>query len=130
MYLCTATTLLVIVKRARAGLFYVVTRYITVTTRRHQCSRTEYHSPTLFSVPKSKYRKPQLATSTTVASFQLEKSPTCERMDLVSEIKKIPPVTRFLCLATVGVTGAAKLGILDLYWIFYHTDFVLQKFQV
>jgi Derlin-2/3 len=51
-------------------------------------------------------------------------------MDLVSEIKKIPPVTRFMCLATVGVTGAAKLGILDMYWIFYHTDFVLQKFQV
>jgi Derlin-2/3 len=51
-------------------------------------------------------------------------------MDLVSEIKKIPPVTRYLCLATVGVTGAAQLGILDLYWVFFHTDFVLQKFQV
>jgi Derlin-2/3 len=51
-------------------------------------------------------------------------------MDLVSEIKKIPPVTRFLCLGTIGITGAAKLGIINIYWIFYHTDLVLQKFQV
>lgn len=51
-------------------------------------------------------------------------------MDLVSEIKKIPPVTRFLCLAMVGVTGGAKLGMLDLYWVFYETYFVLKKLQV
>jgi len=51
-------------------------------------------------------------------------------MDLVTELKKIPPVTRYLCISTVGVTAAAKLGMLDLYWVFFHTDLVLKKFQV
>jgi len=51
-------------------------------------------------------------------------------MDLISEIKKIPPLTRLLCLGTVGITGAAKLGMLDLYWIIFNKEFVLQKFQV
>jgi len=56
--------------------------------------------------------------------------PDCKQMDFVTELKKIPPVTRYLCLATVGVTGAAQLEMLNLYWVFYHTDFVLKKFQV
>jgi len=51
-------------------------------------------------------------------------------MSISAEIQKIPLVTRFLCLATLGVTGATKVGILGGYWTFFHPDLAFKQFQV
>jgi len=51
-------------------------------------------------------------------------------MDISAEIRKIPFVTRFLCLATLGVTGAMKIGILSGYWAFFHPDLAFKRFQL
>ena len=51
-------------------------------------------------------------------------------MNIIAEIKKILPVTRFLCLGTLGVTVAVKLEMLDPYTIFFDTRLVFMRLQV
>ena len=49
---------------------------------------------------------------------------------LASEINKIPPVTRFLCGSSLGVTLSAILQFVSPYKLLYTTDLVFKKFEV
>jgi hypothetical protein len=53
-----------------------------------------------------------------------------KEMDIIAEIKKILPVTRFLCLGTIGVTVAVKLGIFYPYTVGLDTHLVFMRLQV
>ena len=49
---------------------------------------------------------------------------------IVAELRKIPPVTRFLTLSLVGTTVPYLLNIVSPYALLYHRDAVLKKLQV
>ncbi|KAK0232038.1 Der1-like family-domain-containing protein [Armillaria nabsnona] len=49
---------------------------------------------------------------------------------ILTEIRKIPPVTRFLTTSLLGVTIPYLLGIISPYTLLYHRDSVLQKLQI
>ena len=66
---------------------------------------------------------PQSNTETSSQALQKE-------MDIIAEIKKILPVTRFLCLGTVGVTLVVKLGIVYPGTIMFITHLVFMRLQV
>ena len=51
-------------------------------------------------------------------------------MDILAEIKKIPPVTRFLCGSSLAVTGAAIAGIVSPYSVIFTKELVFNKFEV
>ena len=51
-------------------------------------------------------------------------------MSISAKIQKIPLVTRFLCLATLGMTGATKVGILSTDWTSFGPDLAFKQFQV
>ena len=51
-------------------------------------------------------------------------------MDIVAELKKIPPVTRFLCGSSLAVTGATIATIVSPYSIIFAKELVLKKFEV
>ncbi|KAI0088898.1 DER1-domain-containing protein [Irpex rosettiformis] len=49
---------------------------------------------------------------------------------LASEIKKIPPVTRFLIGSSLGITVSAILQLVSPYRLFYVTELVFKKFEL
>ena len=51
-------------------------------------------------------------------------------MDIISEIKKIPPVTRFLCGSSLAVTGATIATIVSPYTIIFVKQLVFKRFEV
>jgi Derlin-2/3 len=51
-------------------------------------------------------------------------------MDIVAELKKIPPVTRFLCGSSLAVTVAIIAGIVSPYSVFFALELVFNKFEV
>lgn len=51
-------------------------------------------------------------------------------MDILAEIRKIPPVTRFLCGSSLAVTGATILTIVSPYSVIFAKELVLNKFEV
>lgn len=50
--------------------------------------------------------------------------------DIVAEIKKIPPVTRFLVLSSIGVTAPAVLGFVPLHKLVFITHLVTKEWEV
>jgi Derlin-2/3 len=48
----------------------------------------------------------------------------------LAEIRKIPPVTRFICGSSLGVTGSVILGAVAPYTVLFVKDFVFKKLQV
>jgi len=48
----------------------------------------------------------------------------------IAEIRKIPPVTRFICGSSLGVTGSVLLGAVAPYTVLFVKDFVFKKLQV
>ena len=51
-------------------------------------------------------------------------------MDILAEIKKIPPVTRFLCGSSLAVTGATIASIVSPYSVLFAKELVFKKFEV
>ena len=51
-------------------------------------------------------------------------------MDILAELKKIPPVTRFLCGSSLAVTGATIASIISPYSVIFVRELVLKKFEV
>lgn len=51
-------------------------------------------------------------------------------MSFMDEIRKIPPVTRFLCASSLAVTLPVLLQILPIYKVVFVKEFVTQKFEV
>jgi hypothetical protein len=51
-------------------------------------------------------------------------------MDILAEIKKIPPVTRFLCGSSLVVTGATIASIVSPYSVIFAKELVFKKFEV
>ncbi|KAF8906790.1 hypothetical protein CPB84DRAFT_1675277 [Gymnopilus junonius] len=49
---------------------------------------------------------------------------------LIAEIKKIPPVTRFVCGSSLGVTLSVLMGAVAPYSVLFVKDYVFKKFQV
>lgn len=49
---------------------------------------------------------------------------------IMDELRKIPPVTRFLCGATLAVTLPVVLQMVSPYTIVFVKDFVIQNFEV
>lgn len=52
------------------------------------------------------------------------------KMSFMDEIRKIPPVTRFLCASSLAVTLPVLLQILPIYKVVFVKEFVTQKFEV
>jgi hypothetical protein len=51
-------------------------------------------------------------------------------MDLINDIRKIPPVTRFLCLSTVAVSVPVIANLVSAHDVVFVKDFVTQKLQL
>lgn len=51
-------------------------------------------------------------------------------MNIVAEIKKIPPVTRFLILSSLGVTIPVVLHFVSPYKLVFITAHVIKKWEV
>jgi Derlin-2/3 len=51
-------------------------------------------------------------------------------MDILAEIKKIPPVTRFLCGSSLAVTGATIASIVSPYSVVFARELVFKRFEV
>lgn len=51
-------------------------------------------------------------------------------MSFMDEIRKIPPVTRFLCGSTLAVTVPVLLQVLPVYKVVFVKEFVTRKFEV
>jgi Derlin-2/3 len=51
-------------------------------------------------------------------------------MDILAEIKKIPPVTRFLCGSSLAVTGATIASIVSPYSVIFAKELVFRKFEI
>lgn len=51
-------------------------------------------------------------------------------MSFANEIKKIPPVTRFLCASSLAVTLSVMMKIVSPYQVVFVRPFVTQKFEV
>lgn len=49
---------------------------------------------------------------------------------LIAEIKKIPPVTRFLSLSTLAVTLPVMVQLLSIYKVVYHYPLVFHKAEI
>jgi hypothetical protein len=50
--------------------------------------------------------------------------------DFVNEIRKIPPVTRFLCASVLAVSLPAKLNLVSPYYLVFIKELVTQRFEV
>ncbi|KAF9531413.1 Der1-like family-domain-containing protein [Crepidotus variabilis] len=48
----------------------------------------------------------------------------------ITELKKIPPVTRFMCGSLLGVTVTYLLGIVGPYTLLFHSGMVIKRFQI
>jgi hypothetical protein len=51
-------------------------------------------------------------------------------MSFLDELRKIPPVTRFLCLATVGVSVPVMAKIVSPYAVLFVREYVTQHYQL
>lgn len=51
-------------------------------------------------------------------------------MDILAEIKKIPPVTRFICGSSLAVMGATTASIISPYSVIFVRELVFKKFEV
>jgi len=49
---------------------------------------------------------------------------------ILTEIRKIPPVTRFLCGSTLAVSIPLLLGILNPYLVVFHWSAIANRFQI
>ncbi|KAG5337620.1 hypothetical protein C0989_009110 [Termitomyces sp. Mn162] len=49
---------------------------------------------------------------------------------ILAEIRKIPPVTRFLCVSTLAVTFPERMNLVSAYKLIYTFNFVFKKLQV
>ena len=49
---------------------------------------------------------------------------------IIDELNKIPPVTRFLCGATLAVTLPVNLQLVSPYSIVFVKDYVIRNFEV
>ncbi|KAG6379602.1 hypothetical protein JVT61DRAFT_10110 [Boletus reticuloceps] len=50
--------------------------------------------------------------------------------DIVAEINKIPPVTRFLVLSSLGVTIPAIVGFVSMHKLLFITHLITKKWEV
>ncbi|KAJ7199237.1 Der1-like family-domain-containing protein [Mycena pura] len=50
--------------------------------------------------------------------------------DFLAEIRKIPPVTRLLCISSLSVTGSSMLKIVNAYKIIYAYPLVFEQLQI
>ena len=51
-------------------------------------------------------------------------------MDIVNELKKIPPVTRFLTGSLLGVSVSVLMGAVSPYTVLFHYPMVVRRVQV
>ena len=51
-------------------------------------------------------------------------------MSLVDEIKKIPPVTRFICVSLVSVTVPMLLKVVSPHKLLFAKELVTHRFEV
>jgi Derlin-2/3 len=51
-------------------------------------------------------------------------------MEIIAELKKIPPVTRFICGSSLVVTGASIATIISPYSVFFAKELVFKKLEV
>lgn len=51
-------------------------------------------------------------------------------MSLVEEMRKIPPVTRFLCGSSLLVTSSVMLEVVSPYFYIFVKELVLKRFEV
>jgi Derlin-2/3 len=49
---------------------------------------------------------------------------------IIAEVKKIPPVTRFLTLSSISVTLVSILTIVSPYTLLFERNLVFKQFQV
>lgn len=50
--------------------------------------------------------------------------------EIIAEVKKIPPVTRFLVLSSLGVTIPAIIGVVSAYKLVFVTYLVTKRWEV
>ena len=50
--------------------------------------------------------------------------------EIVAEIKKIPPVTRFLVLSSLGITVPAIIGFVPMHKLVFITPLVTKRLEV
>jgi len=50
--------------------------------------------------------------------------------DFVTELRKIPPVTRFLCFSFVGISLSHLIGLVSIYNLVYTYSLAFEKFQI
>uniref|UniRef100_A0A0W0FSV5 Derlin n=1 Tax=Moniliophthora roreri TaxID=221103 RepID=A0A0W0FSV5_MONRR len=48
---------------------------------------------------------------------------------VLSKLRNIPPVTRFLTLSLIGITGTSLLNLVSAYKLIYVQRFVFSKFE-
>ncbi|KAI3619508.1 endoplasmic reticulum protein [Moniliophthora roreri] len=48
---------------------------------------------------------------------------------ILAELRKIPPVTRFLAISLIGITGTSLLNLVSAYKLIYVQRFVFSKFE-
>ena len=85
----------------------------------NQCDKVSLFKPLQAS------QKASLQSNTETSSQAVQKE-----MDIIAEIKKMLPVTRFLCLGTVGVTLVVLLGIVHPSTISFNIHLVFMRLQV
>jgi Der1-like family len=61
-------------------------------------------------------------SSTLVPAFHMDQ--------IIAEVKKIPPVTRFVCGSSLAVTGVAIANILSPYSLLFTKELVFKRFEV
>uniref|UniRef100_A0A0W0FZ11 Derlin n=1 Tax=Moniliophthora roreri TaxID=221103 RepID=A0A0W0FZ11_MONRR len=49
---------------------------------------------------------------------------------ILAELRKIPPVTRFLAISLIGITGTSLLNLVSAYKLIYVQRFVFSKFEL
>ncbi|EEB96017.1 hypothetical protein MPER_04921 [Moniliophthora perniciosa FA553] len=49
---------------------------------------------------------------------------------ILAELRKIPPVTRFLTISLIGITGTSLLNLVSAYKLIYVQRFVFSKFEL
>lgn len=50
--------------------------------------------------------------------------------DILTEIRKIPPVTRFLVGSSLGVTFSAIMNLISPYYLVFISEAVVNKWEV
>ena len=50
--------------------------------------------------------------------------------EIVAEIKKIPPVTRFLVLSSLGITVPTMIGFVPMHKLVFITPLIVKRWEV